>query len=59
MTIWSEIVLQEHVEAPAQAILKAADVLLNIEAAFRRSNLRLDAVRRIRKAGVHTPISEK
>jgi F-type H+-transporting ATPase subunit epsilon len=51
---------KEHaVEALAQGISKAPDVLLNIEAALRRSNLRLDAVRRYRKAGVHTPISEK
>jgi len=56
--------LQERVEAPAQGISKAPDVslndvLLNIEVALRRADLRLDAVRRYRKAGVHTPISEK
>ena len=38
---------------------RAQDVLLNIEAALRQSNLQLDAVCRYRKVGVHTPISEK
>ncbi len=51
MTIRGEIILQERVEAP--------DVLLNIGAALHRSDLRLDAVRRYRKAGFQTPISEK
>ena len=48
--------VREKAENLAQS---AQDVLLNFEAALRRSNLRLDAVRRYHKAGVHTSISEK
>ena len=40
-------------------ILKDSDVLLNIEAVLQRSNLRLDAVHRYRKASERKPISEK
>jgi hypothetical protein len=48
------------VREKAENLAKSAqDVLLSIEAALRRSNLRLDSVRRYRKAGVHTLISEK
>ena len=48
------------VREKAESLAKSAqDVLLNIEAALRRSNVRLDAARRYRKAGVHSPISEK
>ncbi len=42
-------------ESLAKGIGKDPDVLLNIEAALRRSNLRLDVVRRYRKNTSHFP----
>ena len=52
---------REHaVEALEQGTSKDPEVLLNIEAALRRSNLRLDSVRRYRKArGQNMPTSEE
>jgi F-type H+-transporting ATPase subunit epsilon len=52
---------KEHaVEALEHGTSKDPDALLNIEAALRRSNLRLDAVRRYRKArGQNMPTSEE
>lgn len=62
--------VQEIDEARAEAARKRAeeilakgvpadtDSYLAMEAALRRSNLRLDAVRRYRKGGVHIPTSE-
>jgi F-type H+-transporting ATPase subunit epsilon len=55
----AEAAKERAVEALARSKSKGPDVLLNIEAALRRSNLRLDVVRRYRGAGGHTPISEK
>jgi len=55
----AEAAKERAVEALAQGTSKDPDVLLNIEAALRRSNLRLDAVRRYRKAGGHTPTLEE
>jgi len=55
----AEAAKERAVEALAQGTSKDPDVLLNIEAALRRSNLRLDAVRRYRKAGGRTPTSEE
>ncbi|HUH98814.1 MAG TPA: ATP synthase F1 subunit epsilon [Anaerolineales bacterium] len=49
---------ERAVEALAQGTSKDPDVLLNIEAALRRSNLRLDTVRRYRRAGVQPPTSK-
>jgi F-type H+-transporting ATPase subunit epsilon len=55
----AEAAKERAVEALARSKSKGPDELLNIEAALRRSNLRLDVVRRYRGAGGHTPISEK
>ncbi|HUI87709.1 MAG TPA: ATP synthase F1 subunit epsilon [Anaerolineales bacterium] len=50
---------ERAVEALEKGASKDPDVLLNIEAALKRSNLRLDAVRRYRRVSVHTPTSEE
>jgi len=55
----AEMAKERAADALAQGTAKDPDVLLNIEAALRRSNLRLDAVRRYRKAGGHRPPSEE
>jgi F-type H+-transporting ATPase subunit epsilon len=55
----AEVAKERAVEALEQGTPKDPDVLLNIEAALRRSNLRLDAVRRYRRAGARTPTSEE
>ena len=55
----AETAKQRAVEALGQGAEKDPEILLNIEAALRRSNLRLDAVRRYRKAGGHKPTSEE
>jgi len=50
---------ERAVEALEQGAIKDPEVLLNIEAALRRSNLRLDAVRRYRRSGRPGPASEE
>jgi F-type H+-transporting ATPase subunit epsilon len=55
----AETAKERAVEALEQGTAKDPDVLLNIEAALQRSNLRLDSVRRYRKAGTRTPTSEE
>ncbi len=50
---------ERAVEALAGSKSKDPDVLLNIEAALRRSNLRLDVVRRYSKVGEHISTSEQ
>ena len=55
----AEAAKERAVEALEQGTSKDPDVLLNIEAALKRSNLRLDAVRRYRKAGGNMPTSEE
>ncbi len=50
----AEAAKERAADALAQGTSKDPDVLLSIEAALKRSNLRLDAVRRYRKAG-YTP----
>ena len=56
----AETAKERAVEALEQGTPKDPDVLLNIEAALRRSNLRLDSVRRYRKArGQNMPTSEE
>ena len=46
-------------EALAKGVPADTDTFLAMEAALRRSNLRLDAVRRYRKSATRLPISEK
>jgi len=55
----AEAAKERATEALARGKSKDPDGLLNIQAALRRSNLRLDTVRRYRKAGEHSHTSEK
>ncbi len=51
----AQIAKKRAEEALAKGVGKSPDAMLNIEAALRRSNLRLDMVKRYRKGDSHFP----
>jgi F-type H+-transporting ATPase subunit epsilon len=55
----AEVAKKRAEELLARHTPMETDALLDVEAALRRSNLRLDVARRYRKSGVHLPLSEE
>lgn len=55
----AEVAKKRAEELLARHTPMETDALLDVEAALRRSNLRLDVARRYRKSGMHRPLSEE